>query len=434
MLLLLYLTLLFSLVIQCSAYRKTRPSDDRMARGGLSITEEDISLEHQVIQWEEKLTDVWSDYYAIPWELLNPQDLSDIGLKEFTKLGSYTDLKSLGPAFNTNLPISKDGLFVPKNTSLLFLFNTSTVYNFPAKGTTGGSGSGKAGVADRIRDAETADSIEAVQVIQTSLPLGLPEFHYVADYTLLVPKELLNRGMKLVPFQTASRWVRQIGLRRVAIPLSRDMMEENGLVLAFVIRSAKSLEDFVDDEETFQTLTRQTEDHNSKLSGDDDREEGYQKAKAYIEESLLLSQSEVAKAVISSSTGFFDNFARRWVASMGYESLLYSTFCQVNCRYREQSYCLKFKEGQHAIVSLLTIPHDHLDYSGVQKRSLTGDDGKQVVDEGNDEDRLRDISDYKLYSALTRVREFMSDVKDQATGYGPLSNHFYLFGVSKDLC
>lgn len=375
---------LLLLAIHCLAY-ENKATFEELAKE-VSLTEEDISLQHQAIQWEEKLTDVWSEYYAIPWELLNPEDLSEIGLNGFTQLGSYADLNALGPGFAMDLPISRNGLYIPNNTSLLFLFNTSSAYNSPGE------------VVSKFRETDTMD---AAKVMQTSLPFGLPAFHYVVDYTLLVPKPLLSRHMDIVPFQTASQWVRHIGLRRVAIPLSKDMMN-NGLVMSFVFRSAKSLEDFVD-EDQLALLRQQTE----RLAKS--KESPIRKAKNYIAESLLLSQSEVAKAVISSSTKFFDNFALRWVGAVGYESLLYSTFCQVNCKYHEQSYCLKFKEGQHATVSLLNIPQGNFN-SKIQKRS-----------EDATTDRLRETYGDKAYKAIGMIRELMIDIKSQAAGYAPLS-------------
>lgn len=383
----LVLLLLLS-VLQVSAvgYRKTRPKDVDLSQN-FELTEEDISLQHQVIQWKEKLTDVWSEYYSIPWELLNPQDLSEMGLSEFSQFGTYADLKTLGPVFTMNLPINKEGLFIPKNTSLLFLFNTSTAYNSPGEA-----------VTNKIRDHS---KVEPFEVIQASLPFGLPAFHYVADYSLLIPKPLLDRQMNIVPFQSASHWIKHIGLRRIAIPLSRDMINENELVLAFVFRSAKRLEDFVSEEELV-AFTQQKED----LTGA--RGKSYRKAKTYIDESLLLSQSEVAKAVISSSSGFFDSFARKWVTSVGYESLLYSTFCQVNCRYHEQNYCLKFRKGQHATVSLLTIPADELNRPGIHKRSIR--------------DTLEDF-DSKTSDTIAKIKEFMEGVKAASFEYGQISEY-----------
>lgn len=344
----------FFLLAKCSAYHKNIDQDEIAQRGDF-IMEEDISLNHQVIQWEEELSDLWAQYYSIPWDLLNPSDLKNLGLHNVIKLGSYHDLQSLGPTFSMKIPISKQGLYIPKNTSLLFLFNTSTAHNYPDGDPT----------ASSIRFPDSTNSDEAMQVIQTSLPFGLPAYHYVSDYSLLVPRDLIDSHGVIVPFSSASRWVEHIGLRKLAIPLSKDMVNNNEMVLAFVFRSARSLEDFVDEEE-LERMEKQSE-----YLQEDTSKKGrtYRKAKAYIDESLLLSSSEVAKAVIASSTGFFDNFAKRWVASVGYESLLYSTFCQVNCKYHEQSYCLKFREGHHATVSLLTVPSDEID-SKLKKRDF----------------------------------------------------------------
>ena len=390
------LTLLLISALRCYCYRKNSYEFDDYRVKSLSITEEDISLEHQVIQLEEKLPDIWSEYYSIPWDLLNPQDLSVIGLRQFAKLGSYADLESLGPSFSMRLPISKQGLFIPQNTSLLFLFNTSTAHNYPQDI-----------VSNRIRMPKKNNTMDALQVIQTSLPFGLPAFHYVADYSLLVPKTLLDNKMTIVPFHSASRWVRHIGLRRIAIPLSSDMMDDSRLVMAFVFRSAKSLDDFVEEEE-LDSMMRMSQEN----AQENATENNYKKAKAYIDESLLLSSSDVAKAVIASSSEFFDNFARKWVASVGYESLLYSTFCQVNCRYHEQSYCLKFREGHHATVSLLNIPTDNLNNgNNLQKRT-------ELYEES---DRFQDM--YDDHIPLRNIRELMTNVRGMALGHKSLSEN-----------
>lgn len=380
----MHLTVWLLCALRVYAYEKTRPNDAGVRDTG-RIIEEDISLQSQVITWEEDQTDVWAEYYAVPWEFLNPQGLSEIGLSEYSQVGTYADLKSFGPAFTMNLPLSKEGLFIPKNTSLLFLFNTSTAHNFPDDT-----------VSKKFRKSNRAN-IESFEVIQTSLPFGIPTFHYVADYSLLVPKSLFASQVNIVPFQNAGNWLSHMGLMRNAIPLSKDMVNKQELLLTFVFRSAKKLEDFLGEDELL-AMAQQTEH----LSGV--REKSYNQAKSYIDESLLMSQSEVAKAVISSSSGFFDNFARKWVTAIGYESLLYSTFCQVNCRYHEQNYCLKFKQDQHATVSLLAIPADDLNSGRHEKRSF-----KETYED-------------KASESIENIKAFMAKVSDSArAGVSPLN-------------
>jgi hypothetical protein len=309
---------------------------------------------------------LWSNYYSIPFDLLNPADLQLLGLPattQFVKLGSGSELRE---AFGSGLDlISSRGLYVPReNTSLLFLFNKTIADNRPHH--------------FGINDASTSGKeTSAMQIIQASLPLGLPNYHYVSQYSLLAPRTIVDNlahkqlstvatvGKPLdknprpvlpaiVPFKSANHWIRESGLKKMAIPLSSSMIKKSDFILTFIFNGADDLADLYqqppdltgnDKDDAVRTLQA----FNSLgVELQQEKVNIYREAQRFIDEALLLSRSEVAKAVLSSSSRFFDEFAKRWVANMGFDTLLYSTFCQVNALYFEQSYCLKFEKGTPA--------------------------------------------------------------------------------------
>lgn len=420
---------------------ESSPSASSFAESGLAAA------------WNAAVPNVWADYYSVPWEMLNPVDLASLGgMKEFVATGRYFDIKSLGPSFALTLPIDDKGLFIPGNTSLLFMFNTSR------------SVSPKS-VSSDTGPAHFAD-INAARIIQTSLPFGLPRYHYVENYSLLVPKHLLSQSaVKTVPVETGDAWVRRIGLRRIAIPLSKEMVQTSGPVLAFVFRSGESLRDFVEEADVARLLAQEerlekeidaredgdvgkhglrgvtpavlhkyrtkkknmgegtsnvlTSSNNTLSNGtilqtptreDLGRARGhYTHAKNHINDALVKSSSDVAKAVLASSSTFFDNFARRWAATVGVQSLLHSTFCQVNCKFHEQSYCLKFEEEGHAVVSLLSVSSDSLNspqqqqqHQGLKRRGL----------------RTADRVKYALEDRVFALGQIMLGVRDYANKIG----------------
>lgn len=446
--------------------------------------------------WNDPIPNVWSDYYSVPWEMLNPTDLDALGLSQFTKTGRFFDVKSLGPSFALTLPIDENGLFIPGNTSLLFMFNTSrsgpkskhlvmdkkthqilnTEQDSPSELLSDeslGPQTGSAATADgNSNNVFSTPESNAAKIIQTSLPFGLPRYHYVINYSLLVPKHLLKLEHQLISVESGDAWVRHIGLRRVAIPLSQEMLQTNGPVLAFVFRSGESLRDFVEEEEVARLLAQEerfeqeikekddtdatkhglrgvtpavlSKYRNSKkkasaaaadAQGDDAsgspatnstlplpgathddirKAKGYYNhAKSHINDALVKSSSDVARAVLASSSTFFDNFARRWAMTVGVESLLHSTFCQVNCRYHEQSYCLKFEEEGNAVVSLLTVPSDHLnadhsDGNTLKKRGLGGSVLRAQTD------RVK----YSLEDRMYALSRLMGGLRDYANQVG----------------
>lgn len=385
--------------------------------------------------------DVWQDYYTFPWEMLNPDDLTALGLREYAKNGKYFDIQSLGPSFYMTVPTDERGLFIPSNTSLLFLFNTSRATNslkyhnyekkvrkerspseillnsntnesdnydwklspqldennievgiekktFEVEHENLETANIKLEDESKLSDPKAKREAAAFNIIQTSLPFGLPRYYYVINYSLLIPKSLFNAPHELISVMSGDRWVNKIGLRKIAIPLSKKMLQTNGPILAFVFRSGQKLEDFVEGDvadilakeeknlsiglksflkDSFSANGGASSSSSSGGNNIDTNSPAYIKAKKrytmaknHITDALVSSSSDVAKAVLASSSKFFDNFAKRWATTIGFESLSHSTFCQVNCRFHEQSYCLKFEEEGGAIVSLLSLASDEL--------------------------------------------------------------------------
>lgn len=382
----------------------------------------------QVSFWDD-IPNVWADYFSIPWEMLNPADLSELGLFQFTQSGRFFDVKSLGPSFAFTLPFDENGLFIPSNTSLLFLFNTSRVAENTRKSME------EIVLKDDVSIKSARGDSNAI--IQTSLPFGLPKYHYVQHYSLLVPKHLVKADLQLLPMLSGDNWVRQIGLRRVAIPLPKDMLQTNGPILAFVFKSGESLVDFVDrkspEHANVAKILAMEEEIEKRYKSDNytlvsnatdslklSRKE-YHNAKAKLTDSLIKTSSDIAKAVLASSSTFFDNFAKRWASTVGVESLQRSTFCQINIHFHEQSYCLKFDKDGDAVVSLLSVPSDKLNSdhsdSGLSKRDW--DAVKDYIEDKKDE--LFD----KMSSTSEKLDDFMGGIHDYAYSLGEKTEDAY---------
>ena len=386
---------------------------------------------------------LWSNYYSIPFDLLNPADLQLLGLPattQFVKLGSGAELRE---AFGSGVDlISSHGLYVPReNTSLLFLFNKTVADNRPHH-----FGIKQAG--------ESGKEADVMQIIQASLPLGLPNYHYVSQYSLLAPRtvvdnlahrqqlaaaageypdesphQLLPAG---VPFRSATHWIRESGLKKMAIPLSTSMIKKSDFILTFIFNGADDLTDLyghtpnpagnapdgtVSAFHAFENLGAELPQ--AKVSA-------YREAQRFIDEALLLSRSDVAKAVLSSSSRFFDEFAKRWIANMGFDTLLYSTFCQVNALYFEQSYCLKFDKGTPtssnnqnsasagnatAVISLLALEEEmpHKYQSRLHQAGLLKRRGLESSVMENYE-----LLETKTDTAIENIRVFMESVQRHA--------------------
>lgn len=418
-------------------------SDQIYASNGDTDSSDEIISGSHLSSLTSLVPNVWADYYSIPWEMLNPHDLSNLGLSRFTDSGRFFDIKSLGPSFALTIPIDDTGLFIPANTSLLFIFNTSRVAEETLKNM-------EEMISNTNEDPETSekfvdDGLKSSSdkkrapdaITQAALPFGLPQYHYVQQYSLLVPKRLIKLDHNVVPVLSGDAWVRKIGLRGGAIPLSKDMLQTDGPVLVFVFKSGETLADFVEDgspeyasvaklldmeekieqEYKFNVIGHVTETEQTILA-----RKQYHHAKSRITNALMKTSSEIAKAVLSSSSTFFDNFAKRWASTVGVESLQYSTFCQANFLFHEQSYCLKFEKDGNAVVSLITAPSNtfNLDYSvpsQLRKRDLSSI--KEYV-KSKEHDMLE-----KMVGTSLKLDSFMSVVGEYASALGEKSEDSY---------
>lgn len=259
----------------------------------------------------ERFVDVWSSYYVVPGALLNVEDMEAIGLKDMVETGQLVEMNSLGRVFTMNALNDQKQRFLPQNASLMFLFNTSSKMDVPP----------------------VSDNVLSEQFIQTSLPFGLPQFHYMAESFLLVPKvDMDSESSRSLPLVSGDVWIDKLGFDRTQVPLSREVMgPPSRPIMTFVFQCGESLNEF--------NTTVKMDYRNLNAS------DSYWLAKKRISDVLITSSSEVAKAVIASSDEFFDNFARLWINTLGYEVLLNSVFCQVNTRVHELSYCLRISEN-----------------------------------------------------------------------------------------
>lgn len=384
----------------------------------ISITESHISS-----------TALWSNYYSISYDLLNPTDLKLLGFPDttqFVKLGSAAQLRQ---AFASGFDlVSSHGLYVPREkTSLLFLFNTTVASGHSYR--------------QETNETSTGSIASARQIIKTSLPFGLPSYYYVSQYSLLVPRRILDdlannkssamamdtqnnhtyEQLMSVPFRTANNWINEIGLKKMAIPLSNSMIKNTDFLLTFIFNGADTLEDLY---QYSAGSTSVAEAASTKVDTPLDEQGIYHKAQKFMNEALLLTKSEVAKAVLSSSSQFFDEFAKRWVTAMGFNTLMYSTFCQVNCRYFEQSYCFKFDKSTDiinenndsnnkatAVVSLFAL--DESSFKKPQTQSRQAQAFKKRGLEFSVSNKYK-ILENKTNKAIENIKLFMESIKQYA--------------------
>jgi hypothetical protein len=86
----------------------------------------------------------------------------------------------------------------------------------------------------------------------------------------------------------------------------------------------------------------------------DENIEHYWIVKKQISDALAQSNSELSKAVLSTSDRFFYIFSQRWVRQFGREAVYRSVFCQLSSQIPEVNYCLKISPGD-AYISVLTL-------------------------------------------------------------------------------
>lgn len=388
--------------------------------GFLITNDEDVSITESHLA----STTLWSNYYSISYDLLNPTDLQLLGFPDttqFVKLGSAAQLRQ---AFASGFDlVSSHGLYVPREkTSLLFLFNTTVTSGHSYRQETNKTSAGSIA--------------SARQIIKTSLPFGLPNYYYVSQYSLLVPRHILDdlankkstamamdtqsnntyEQRMFAPFRTANNWIHEIGLKKMAIPLSKSMIKNTDFLLTFIFNGADNLEDLYQHSagSAFAAEAASTE-----VDTPLDEQGIYHKAQKFMSEALLLTQSEVAKAVLSSSSQFFDKFAKHWVTTMGFNTLMYSTFCQVNCRYFEQSYCFKFEKNTGiinndsnnkatAVVSLFALDESSFQKPHIQSHRAQAFKKRELEFPGSNK---YEILENKTNKAIENIKLFMESIK-----------------------
>uniref|UniRef100_A0A060T9K0 ARAD1C45364p n=1 Tax=Blastobotrys adeninivorans TaxID=409370 RepID=A0A060T9K0_BLAAD len=303
----------------------------------------------------EPMANVWSSYYAVPGALLNHHDLNAMGLTSYLNNSKALDMQKLGRSFTLDATSNPSPLLVPNNSSLMFLFNTSsplTPYADP-------------------------ESVFSDVFFHASLPLGLPRYHYLVDAVLLVPKKDVEFA-NATSIVTASQWLSDTGFDRSNIPLFQGMLEPNKPIVMFVFRGERSLHDFASPRD---------------MSSNRLESMSFHAARSKITDALLSSSSEVARAVIASNGNFFDNFARIWINTFDSNTLFYSLFCQVNSKVTELNYCLKIGDGDATISLISTNPYDPV--APLAKRQFYGEDYPDSEDTNEHSEIPEATSDYQ---------------------------------------
>lgn len=200
---------------------------------------------------------------------------------------------------------------IPVNTTLLFVFN-STRYLSP-------------GCVDG----------NVSQFMQTSVPFGLPQYHALVDYFLLVPANYTK------PFAFSPDLViKEINARKCRLPLFLDMIGTSDPLLALIFKSVH------------EPPPETTEPSSPRHPG------AAQQCKQRLKEVCNSPDtSGIARAALVQSAPFFDEFAHLWVSALGLESLYSSVFCQMNEVVTEQSFCLQITTSESRVSVIDPVTH-----------------------------------------------------------------------------
>lgn len=200
---------------------------------------------------------------------------------------------------------------IPMNTTLLFVFN-STQY-----------------LSAGCNDGDVS------QFMQTSVPFGLPQYHALVDYFLLVPANYTK------PFTFSPDLViKEINARKCRLPLFLDMIGTADPLLALIFKSVH--------EPPPETAEPASPRHPGAA----------QQCKERFEEVCNSPDtSGIARAALVQSAPFFDEFAHLWVSALGLESLYSSVFCQMNEVVTEQSFCLQITTSESRVSVIDPVTH-----------------------------------------------------------------------------
>lgn len=199
---------------------------------------------------------------------------------------------------------------IPVNTTLLFVFN-STQYLAPG--------------------------CESGEFMQTSVPFGLPKYHILVDYFLLVPANYTH------PFVFSPDLViKEINARKCRLPLFLDMIGTSDPLLALIFKSVHDAPEISEPEAPRHPDA-------AKL------------CKQRLKEVCSSPDtSGITRAALVQSAPFFDEFAHLWVGALGLESLYSSVFCQMNELVTEQSYCLQITTSDSRVSVIDPVTHGRL--------------------------------------------------------------------------
>ncbi|KAG5365833.1 hypothetical protein CJU89_0226 [Yarrowia sp. B02] len=200
---------------------------------------------------------------------------------------------------------------IPVNTTLLFVFN-STQYLAPGCG-----------------DSDFS------QFMQTSVPFGLPQYHALVDYFLLVPANYSQ------PFAFSPDLViKEINARKCRLPLFLEMIGTADPLLALIFKSVNEPPPEVAEPASprHPGAAKQCQQRLKDVCSSPDT-------------------SGIARAALVQSAAFFDEFAKLWVSALGLESLYSSVFCQMNEVVTEQSFCLQITTSDSRVSVIDPVTH-----------------------------------------------------------------------------
>ncbi|KAG5365534.1 hypothetical protein CJU90_4623 [Yarrowia sp. C11] len=203
---------------------------------------------------------------------------------------------------------------IPVNTTLLFVFN-STQY-----------------LSQGCEDGNVS------QFMQTSVPFGLPQYHALVDFFLLVPANYTR------PFSFSPDLViKEINARKCRLPLFLDMIGTSDPLLALIFKSVHEPPPHI------------AEPASPRHPG------AAQLCKQRLKEVCSSPDtSGIARAALVQSAPFFDEFAHLWVSALGLESLYSSVFCQMNEVVTEQSFCLQITTSESRVSVIDPVTHGRL--------------------------------------------------------------------------
>lgn len=217
--------------------------------------------------------------------IILPSTLLENSILDKLGLGSLNENSSL-------FDFKDKKTIIPKEINNLFIFNTTDALSIPRT---------------------THHNFS--RFIENSLPFSLPQYMNLINHYLVVPYKFIEEhiGDPNKISKNSSIYSTSILYSSFAkSPIFKSALNENKPLMVFMFTNAKK--------DTFQKIKNPIMNVKNYMTGD------YK---------------------MNMISGFFDEFANKWIKMGNYENLIHSIFCTTNTNDVNDSYCLKIKDKRN---------------------------------------------------------------------------------------